>query len=94
MSYTVRSKTMKAFNATDVSIGFRFDESLSGRWFKEVVEVIKSTTKKILVKVMEDDGFIQYITFEPDENGVICDGNGLCYSHTTSLKDALYFFER
>lgn len=83
---------MKAFNATDVKVGFRFDEFRF--WFKEVIEVIKSNTEKLLVKVVEEDGFMSYITFHVKDNGVICDGTGMCYSHTTSRDDALYFFEQ
>lgn len=78
-------------NVSDVKVGFRFDEF--GSWFKEVAEVIKSNAKKLLVKVVEDDGFVQYITFDV-KNNVICDGTGMCYSHTTSRADALYFFEQ
>lgn len=80
---------MKEIKAKDIKVGFRFDER--GSWFKEVTEVIKKSAEKILVKVIEDDGFIQYITFNV-KKGVICDGKSMTYSHTTCREDALYFF--
>jgi hypothetical protein len=80
---------MKEIKAKDIKVGFRFDEH--GSWFKEVVEVIKKSADKLLVKVIENDGFIQYITFNV-EKGVICDGKSMCYAHTTCREDALYFF--
>lgn len=81
---------MKRITVSDIVKGFRFDEH--SKWYKEVVEVIKTSAKHILCKVVEDDGFTQYLTFEV-ENGVICDGKAMVYSHTTSLDDALYFWE-
>lgn len=80
---------MKEIKAKDIKVGFRFDEH--GSWFKEVVEIIKESAEKILVKVIEDDGFVQYITFKV-KKGVICDGKSMCYAHTTCREDALYFF--
>lgn len=80
---------MKEIKAKDIKVGFRFDEY--GSWFKEVVEIIKRNAEKILVKVIEDDGFTQYITFKV-KKGIICDGESMCYEHTTSRENALYFF--
>lgn len=80
---------MKEITVKDIKVGFRFDEH--GSWFKEIVEIIKKSAEKILVKVVEDDGFIQYITFNV-RKGIICDGKSMAYSHTTCREDALYFF--
>lgn len=81
---------MKRITVSDIVKGFRFDEFY--HWYKEVVEVLKTSAKHVLCKVVENDGFTQYITFEV-KDGIICDGNSMTYSHTTSLTDALYFWE-
>ena len=80
---------MKKITVKDIKAGFRFDEH--GSWYKEIVKVIKISAEKILAEVVEDDGFRQYITFKV-RRGVICDGNSMCYTHTTCREDALYFF--
>ncbi len=70
-------------------IGKKIHESFGGKWFEEIVEIVCYTEILLLVKTRADDGFEMYAEFMK-KNG---EWDFSVYSHTTSKKDALYFFD-
>lgn len=70
-------------------IGKKIHESFGGKWFEEIVEIVCYTEILLLVKTRADDGFEMYAEFMK-KNG---EWDFSVYSHTTSRKDALYFFD-
>ena len=70
-------------------IGKKIHQSFGGKWFEEIVEIVCYTEILLLVKTRADDGFEKYEEFMK-KNG---EWDFSVYSHTTSKKDALYFFD-
>lgn len=70
-------------------IGKKIHESFGGKWFEEIVEIVCYTEILLLVKIRAQDGFEMYEEFMK-KNG---EWDFSVYSHTTSRKDALYFFD-
>ena len=70
-------------------IGKKIHESFNRKWFEEIVEIVCYTEILLLVKTRADDGFEMYAEFMK-KNG---EWDFSVYSHTTSRKDALYFFD-
>lgn len=70
-------------------IGKKIHESLGGKWFEEIVEILCYTESLLLVKTRADDGFEMYEEFMKKNS----EWDFSVYSHTTSKKNALYFFD-
>ena len=72
----------------DNLIGKKIHQS-GNRWFEEIVEIVRSTQDKVLVKVRADDGFEMYECFEKRDG----DWYFGSYWHHTNRKTALYLWD-